>query len=39
MTHGGATYQFHNFAAENHLKARLAGQENAAFALEAIEDA
>jgi len=38
MTHGGASYQLGNWAAENHLEARLAGKSNASFALVAIEN-
>ena len=38
ITHGGASTHLRNDAAEIHLEARLAGNENAAFALKAIEN-
>ena len=38
ITHGGASSHLRNDAAEIHLEARLAGNENAAFALKAIEN-
>lgn len=38
MTHGGASSHLRNEAAEIHLESRVAGNENAAFALKAIEN-
>ena len=38
VTLGGSTHQLKDYAAENHMKERLQGNENTSFALRAIEN-